>query len=149
MSFTYIVPVSTSSANIIKTFTFPNPVMSGSVCVDWAFISCCPAARMVMIWPRTSSSSTDARSVVLGTTAPHYQQGRGAVHWSSARRAVREITLNAWDGTGSNSCAGATVNVKICMTLSDFPTNSNLTAECACDETCTGDASYVAVTGVS
>jgi len=149
--FSYTVPASTS-ATTVKTFTFAAPVLAGSICMDWALISCCPGNRQL----RRSWGASAANQVMGSATGLHYQSYRESNYAGTSltgRVAIQSLGLQAWYPSSGVNCAGATVEMKVCITLSDYTPSSAANAACVCDETCTGPVdnppSYVGITGVT
>lgn len=150
-TFSYVVPNSTS-ATTVKTFTFPAPVLAGSYCMDWAFISCCPGNRQL----RRNWGAAVGLQALGSATGLHYQSFRErnfAGTSLTGRVAIQSLELQAWYPSTGVNCAGATVEMKACITLSDFTPGTAADADCVCGESCVGPVgnppSYVGVTGVT
>jgi len=153
--FSFAVPGSTQS---VKTFTFPGPVTIGSFCADSAAISCCP--RSSTLYLNTTGGQTGRTISFVGVLSEgqHFRADRRASSsptdlGSPFRTSVDTLTL--WN-FGNTECEGATIEMKLCVTMSDYRTTSSIDAQCNCDEDCvpgTGSdnptaISYVGVTGV-
>ena len=153
--FSFTVPGATAS---VKTFTFPGPVTVGSYCADSAAISCCP--RSSTLYLNTTGGQTGRSISLVGvvTTGQHFRTDRRAA--SSAMDGGLPIrsnvdTLTLWN-FGNTDCEGATIEMKLCVTMSDYRTTSSADAQCNCDENCVPGTgvdnptaiSYVGVTGV-
>lgn len=135
----YTVPAATAYTTV-KTFTVDTAVVSG-LCVQWGRISCCPGLLRVVM----TGSSLTAAVGLGGSTGQHFQSGVGHSRLSSTvRQALNAIRLEAADSTNTSfKCAGANVELKLCITMSD----ALLSDPCVCAGNCGGNASYVDVTG--
>lgn len=137
VSFSYAVPA-VATWQQVRTFTFDGPAVIASMCVQWANIGCCRGVSRVRT---TFSGLVSTLSVSTGSSGgQHFQSGIGTSSRSAgAGRAVADaVYYDAY----SAECGGARVEVKVCITLSDF-IGSN---QCVCTGTCGGNSSYVDIT---
>lgn len=160
-TFSYVF--TTTASETMKTFTFPSPVMAGSMCVDAASISCCPQGNFLRgrSDPLSLSTSGMLRVVDPGVTqyGQHFTSNRKSDRLVESaipyRSGIKAITLDNRFGPISDQCEGATIEYKMCITLSDYRHGTIATTECVCDENCVPDGnnptaiSYVGVTGVT
>lgn len=137
VSFYYAVPAEATWQQV-RTFTFDSPAVIASACVQWANISCCRGSARVRI---TFSGLLSILQVSTGLGGgQHFQSGVGTASRSVevGRAAADAVYYDAY----SAACGGARVEVKVCITLSDF-IGSN---QCVCAGTCGGNSSYVDIT---
>lgn len=145
--FSYTIP--STEWQEVKTFTLPTPVWAGIICWDWASISCCPGFKAINVW-ETDAGALMQASQFGQPTGLHYQSFRNAATariGTSTRNAIQGMALTVRSDTlVYRNCVGATVEMKMCMTVSDY--TGSLTG-CVCDESCGANFSYVGVTGVT
>lgn len=145
--FSYTIP--STAWEEVKTFTLPTPIWAASMCWDWAAISCCPGFKRINVWETDAGALM--RAAEFGQPAGlHYQFGRNSTTArasTASRNAIRGMALAVRSDTFvPRNCVGATVEMKMCMTVSDYALSDR---GCVCDESCGSEYSYVGVTGVT